>query len=122
MEPGDDKFRELFSQQREEDYRHLPPFDAIARSSSQIARPTISKRQLAAGLIAASAMLVVAATVVSQLRHRSFEKEMRQWALVSQWAAASDSFLSHPQPTLNENITDSFLNLQTQEFSSPENQ
>ena len=126
MEPTDNNLRELFSRQRAEDQRHLPPFEAIARSSPQVARlhPALSRFQLAAGLSAGMAMLVATGMIVSQIRHRSFEKEMQQWASLSEWAATTDSFLNQPGLALNETITDSFLNLQTQtsESSSSPNQ
>jgi hypothetical protein len=128
MEPTDNNLCELFSRQRVEDQRHLPPFEAIAlaRSSPQVARlrPALCRFQLAAGLTAGMAMLVATGLIVSQIRHRSFEKEMQQWASLSEWAATTDSFLNQPGLALNETITDSFLNLQTQtaESSSSPNQ
>jgi len=49
---------------------------------------------------------------------------MRQWALLSEWAAATDSFLNDPHLAVNEGITDSFMGFQknTPETSDSQSQ
>lgn len=116
MEPIDDNFRELFKQQRAQDQRHVPPFDVLAQSVSQrpSTRAMFPKVRLSAGFAIGFALILLTGLVVSHLQQHLFEKEMRQWASLSEWAAATDSFLSQPHLALNENVTDSFMKLQTQ--------
>jgi len=76
------------------------------------------------GLAVSVVVIVAIGTAVSHFQNRSHEKEMRQLALLSEWAAATDSFLNHPHLAVNEGITDSFMGFRenTPETSDSQNQ
>ncbi|MCI0541307.1 MAG: hypothetical protein L0Z50_39410 [Verrucomicrobiales bacterium] len=111
MEPTEDKFSELFSQLKAQDRRHVPKFEDVAHSPPKKSsfRPAVPRFRLALGLTASVVAIMAIGAVTLHFQNRSHEKEMRQWALLSEWAPITDSFLSHPQLAMNENITDSFM-------------
>ncbi len=114
MEPTENRFSELFSQLKAQDFRHAPPFEDVVRSSPKKSsfRPSPPRVRLALGLAATVVVIVAIGTAVSHFQNRSHEKEMRQWALLSEWAAATDSFLNDTHLAVNEDITDSFMGFQ----------
>ncbi len=126
MEPTENRLSELFDQLKAQDRCHVPPFEAVARSSPKNSsfRPWTPRFRLALGLAASVVVIVATGTAILHFQNRSHEEEMRQWALLSEWGAATDSFLNHPHLAVNEAITDSFMGFRehTPETSDSQNQ
>lgn len=110
MEPTD-RFSEFFSQLKAQDRCHVPPFEDVARSSPKNPsfRPSASRFRSPWALAASVVVIVAIGTAILHFQNRSHEEEMRQWALLSEWAAATDSFLNHSRLAVDEGITDSFM-------------
>lgn len=111
MEPTENRFSELFSQLKAQDRRHVPPFEDVVRASPEKSsfRPWAPRFRLALGLAASVVVIAATGAAFSYFQNRAYEQEMRQWAVLSEWAAVTDSFLNHPHLAVNGDITDSFM-------------
>jgi hypothetical protein len=97
MEQTETKLKQLFSELKARDSQRVPPFNSVTRALPQGAstRRTIPRWPQFALLGAAVVVLIAGVAVVSFRTHtRSFEKEMHEWAALSDWEAPTDALLS----------------------------
>jgi hypothetical protein len=97
MEKTEKKLKQLFSESKERDSQRMPPFNSVARASLRDAStPRTLLRWPRFALFGVAAVLLIAgvAVISSRIHTRSFEKEMHQWAALSNWEAPTDALLS----------------------------
>ena len=99
MEKTEKELRQLFRELRTWEQRRVPSF--VASASASVSAPAGSSSRmslrwfpLALGAIALVLAIASIALAANQMRARSMQREMQQWAALSTWEASTDALLS----------------------------